>query len=210
GVHAIRPVVHRHPAVLCPAKQLFDLRAYITELHGRPVDPPGNCLGRLEQGLVERLIHGCLSNILFHHCHPSGSPSSVPSLTGPSSFFAQQACRCLTISCRLWRPRYSLTSRLSTSRARRMVGSGQTSGSILKAMASSTSVPPFGCRTIFRWRSPTSRCWIRLNSPWKPGSGKCCPQGPASRRAAASCRLNSSTASSPSHSSLPVRSSALR
>ena len=44
-MHAVGPVVGADPAVLCPAQQVFDLRADVGEGHGLPVDLPGNGLG---------------------------------------------------------------------------------------------------------------------------------------------------------------------
>ncbi|MPM89546.1 hypothetical protein SDC9_136655 [bioreactor metagenome] len=63
GVHAHGPVFDADPAFTAPAKQAFDLRTDIGELHGRPVDLPGNGLGGLQQGSIDRTLALKLAHI---------------------------------------------------------------------------------------------------------------------------------------------------
>ena len=56
GVHAHGPVFDTDPAFTAPTKQALDLRADIGELHGRPVDLPGNGLGGFQQGSIDRTL----------------------------------------------------------------------------------------------------------------------------------------------------------
>jgi hypothetical protein len=51
-------------SVVTPPEQCFDLRADAAEFHGLPVDLPGNCPGRFEQGLVGA-IRICDSDAFF-------------------------------------------------------------------------------------------------------------------------------------------------
>ena len=59
-VHPARPVLDRDPALRLPAEERLDLRPDVGEPHRRPIDPPGNRLGRFEECLVRRVVglHG--------------------------------------------------------------------------------------------------------------------------------------------------------